>query len=1146
VAVVGGGAAAIAIASSGGHKKKKSPPPSTPAASPPPSGTPPAGGETPFGGETPPATPPPTTDASSGKGGSGGSGGSGDQAPAPKPAPAEPPPPPGPTATTPAGTTAPAGTGTAAPAGTGTTAPGGTAAPAGATPSTKGPAGGPLPEEGGAPIDRADGKAPETSTPPGGGASPAGAAPSGTTPGATAPGGGKPPGGGEDMQDDTSGPISDETGTGAPSPEGGKGGAGGAGGPGGGGGGEGPGGAGPGKTPGGGKAPGDPASELDPKQRDAVAGALKDAGVPDGKLGQVIADSIRNGKIDPSQLLAAAQNAAKPFNAKALVDGLRKAAEKLPAPLDGELRRLADRIAALTGLSGDKKAQDRARAELERELRQVAEAVRNAIRNAQRRKKDDKKDKKDEKGDENTRGKATCKIFKNGRPLEIDQSKIVTCIVNQAVDLVDSFAITFTDNDLKLSSDATFAEGEKIAIELGWQGGAKGIVIHGQVTGRELDFPRRGPVLLTVHGLSLEHKLNRGRFTRAFCKAAGDLQTKDSDVATQIAQECGLEAATVDDTQVKFEYIFQNNMTNLEFLRQRAALYNYEVEVTEENKFHFRKPAIKKAPPAKLKRGKNLKHFRASMDLTSQVAEVQVRGWNPKDKKEITGSATKADIQDRMDLQRIGPEVLADFVGKAKLPQVGPTGTVSVVVSQPVISQDEATAIAKSVLNYYAYGFVQGDGSTWGDPSLKAGGMVELQAVGKRFEGLYYLRTVSHVFENQGYTTMFEVYRPGITPNEVEPPKPPQPTPPPTPPPPVKTFFEFLAEGLKQIPLAQAQARSRRTTAPGYEKEYQDTPLDGQGMIKKPSVDPGLYNVQIAEVVGGSWALGDELPPEVKTDSDEKAPIEDLKLDYAGPGGGAGPGQAPGQTGQSGPDVCDPCKQERARLQQEIDRKKAARDEKAKAAQDARAKVEEARRRTLPKIDDMWRQVSSLGGRAWDFAHAVLDVGSDFLSGVFRIHDDHRHRVEEGLKAVQAGTSSIEGSLRQIEDFKKNCPHLGPTLDGAKRELEGIRNTLQAMNFSNLVQKGQELAQKIQGASNVKRLVDLGGQKPCEECVKKAEDEAKKAEDDLTRADGELQQLERDLASKPTPCPHAGGGGGGGTGPGQSGAGQSGAGQAGK
>ena len=45
-------------------------------------------------------------------------------------------------------------------------------------------------------------------------------------------------------------------------------------------------------------------------------------------------------------------------------------------------------------------------------------------------------------------GKAICKVHKNGKPLKIDNSKILSCVVNQSVDMMSSFRLVLTDNDL--------------------------------------------------------------------------------------------------------------------------------------------------------------------------------------------------------------------------------------------------------------------------------------------------------------------------------------------------------------------------------------------------------------------------------------------------------------------------------------------------------------------------------------------------------------------------------------------------------------------------------------------------------------------------------------------------------------------------
>ncbi|HVY61574.1 MAG TPA: hypothetical protein VHF22_07970, partial [Planctomycetota bacterium] len=626
---------------------------------------------------------------------------------------------------------------------------------------------------------------------------------------------------------------------------------------------------------------------LNAKQKDVVAQAIANAtGLSLDKVLEVLKDATIRGKIDASQLLGALQSLVKPsLNVNKLLDELQKAADKLGSPAGDKVKELIKALKDLLGL--DKKAPDKkglaggaSEVDIRKALKELAKKMADKIN--------------DKKGgaDELKRGKAVCHVYQDGKQLALDQSKIVTCVVNQHVDLVDSFALTLTDNDLKLSSDKTFAEGNKLGIELGWEGGKLGVVMTGEITGRELDFPRRGPVLLTIHGLSIDHHLNRGRFTRQFCKEAGKFETRDSDVARSIADECKLDVGHIDETPVKFEYIFQNNLTNLEFLRHRAQLYNYEVgvdldESDHKPKFFFRKLPIKKQAELKLKRGRDLKHFRARMNLACQVPKVLVRGWDWKNASptEITATADKADLLDDMGLQKLGPDVIAGFVGKAQM-KPKPDGIVEVVTSKPVISTEHAKTIAKSVLNYYAYGFVTGDGSTFGDPALHAGSTIELDAVGKRFEGKYYVQSCSHVFEAKGYTTMFNLYRPGITPEGKQDNIPDNPPPAPPKPPQEKTFFEFLAEGLKQIPLATAPARLKELQV---DKDFQDQDLDAQAEIKKPNIDPGKFTVQIKEIVGGTWGAPDPADSDAERAAEKKAAaeakkhqVENLKFGYQG------------------------------------------------------------------------------------------------------------------------------------------------------------------------------------------------------------------------------------------------------------------------
>ena len=81
------------------------------------------------------------------------------------------------------------------------------------------------------------------------------------------------------------------------------------------------------------------------------------------------------------------------------------------------------------------------------------------------------------------------------------------------------------------------------------------------------------------------------------------------------------------------------------------------------------------------------------------------------------------------------------------------------VVDAPVTSQDEAQRLAEALLRDKAYQFITGDGRVIGIPDLRPADNVELCGLGKRFSGLYYVKSVSHAIGGDGFTTTFGVRR---------------------------------------------------------------------------------------------------------------------------------------------------------------------------------------------------------------------------------------------------------------------------------------------------------------------------------------------------------------------------------------------------
>jgi phage protein D len=82
-----------------------------------------------------------------------------------------------------------------------------------------------------------------------------------------------------------------------------------------------------------------------------------------------------------------------------------------------------------------------------------------------------------------------------------------------------------------------------------------------------------------------------------------------------------------------------------------------------------------------------------------------------------------------------------------------------VVVEKPVHSAQEAKKVALGILKDRQKEMVKASASCVGLPALTAGTKVEIEGLGARFSGTYYVTSTTHTVGDSGYTTRFEARR---------------------------------------------------------------------------------------------------------------------------------------------------------------------------------------------------------------------------------------------------------------------------------------------------------------------------------------------------------------------------------------------------
>ena len=322
-------------------------------------------------------------------------------------------------------------------------------------------------------------------------------------------------------------------------------------------------------------------------------------------------------------------------------------------------------------------------------------------------------------------------------------------VVDTSLLLPDMFTIRVLDQELEWVDNSLFDIGNEveISIETGEeQGSLRGVLIKGEITAWEPDFSSQGNTALLIRGYDKSHRLHRGRKTRTF------LKQKDDALVRTIAGEVGL-SPQVDATTVTFDYVLQNNQTNMEFLQARANRIGYQV-YSAEGKLYFKKGEASLGEGPQLALGETLHQFRPSFSAVHQADKLVVKGWDAKGKQTITAEKTPNSSLNQGGMLKTGGDYAAVF-GSAE----------NVVTDQPVFSPDEATALATGLGNDINRDFVEAEGVCRGHPGVKPGWTVTIDNVGKRFKGKYFVTAATHVYSGDGYQTSFSIT--GRRPNTV-------------------------------------------------------------------------------------------------------------------------------------------------------------------------------------------------------------------------------------------------------------------------------------------------------------------------------------------------------------------------------------------
>lgn len=264
-------------------------------------------------------------------------------------------------------------------------------------------------------------------------------------------------------------------------------------------------------------------------------------------------------------------------------------------------------------------------------------------------------------------------------------------------------------------------------------------ILKGEITAIETHFTERTQAPVVIRGYDISHRLYRGRYNRSFQNMT------DSDIVRKVVDEVGISPGTIDASGVPHDYVFQENQTNMEFLRERAARIGFELFVRDGN-LYFRQPKFDQK--LTLEWLKDIHNFRVRVTSAEQVKEVEVRAWDYGNKRTIIAKAQREQVITKTDNGN-GSDTSTAFNGKPNNPRM-------IVVDQPLFQPKEADVMAQALCDELGGQFIYADAKGEGNPEIRTGQVVQLNDLGPH-SGDYYVTETRHVYVERVYTTEFTV-----------------------------------------------------------------------------------------------------------------------------------------------------------------------------------------------------------------------------------------------------------------------------------------------------------------------------------------------------------------------------------------------------
>jgi phage protein D len=340
----------------------------------------------------------------------------------------------------------------------------------------------------------------------------------------------------------------------------------------------------------------------------------------------------------------------------------------------------------------------------------------------------------------------------DGRPMGREVVRDVLSVTyKDSVQDIDSFELSINNWDadtrtFKYSDLRLFDPGARVELHMGYMGALRPM-LRGEITSLRPSFPSGGGSTLAVSGLNVLHRFRTKAESRTY------LGLTDRQIAAEIEKRLNIKIETAASSdEPRFNYVIQDSQYDIVFLMERARRAGFDLLVEETSQstvIRYQPSTSTHSATYRLTYGKSLIEFQPELTTANQVAKVTVKGWDVLRKEPITYTATRQEIK----VKGVGPRGGQDAIEKSI------EAKEEIIATKPVESAEEARKLAIEILQGIAKDLVKATGSVPGLPDIRSGTVLEIDGLGDRFSGRYFVVSTTHAIGDGGYTTQFECRR---------------------------------------------------------------------------------------------------------------------------------------------------------------------------------------------------------------------------------------------------------------------------------------------------------------------------------------------------------------------------------------------------